>query len=89
MILDDFDDGPQDTRNTQAQRAAAATPTVATRLTSSMLVVAKAWHAVSDAASSLVVGSGVIGKLARHPILDVDPSRRSRPDHWCPALPAL
>jgi cation diffusion facilitator family transporter len=42
---------------------------VATRVKSSMLV-ANAWHARSDAASSLVVGVGVAGNLAGYPILD-------------------
>jgi len=42
---------------------------VATRVKSSMLV-ANAWHARSDAASSLVVGIRIIGNLAGYPILD-------------------
>jgi cation diffusion facilitator family transporter len=42
---------------------------VATRVKSSMLV-ANAWHSRSDAASSLVVGLGIIGNLAGYPILD-------------------
>ena len=42
---------------------------VATRVKSSLLV-ANAWHARSDAASSLVVGLGIIGNLAGYPILD-------------------
>ncbi|MCX7247142.1 MAG: cation diffusion facilitator family transporter [Burkholderiales bacterium] len=42
---------------------------VAKRVKSSMLV-ANAWHARSDAASSLVVGIGIIGNLAGYPILD-------------------
>jgi cation diffusion facilitator family transporter len=42
---------------------------VAKRVKSTMLV-ANAWHARSDAASSLVVGIGVIGNLAGYPILD-------------------
>ncbi|MDG0853038.1 cation diffusion facilitator family transporter [Roseateles puraquae] len=42
---------------------------VAKRIKSSMLV-ANAWHARSDAASSLVVGIGIIGNLAGYPILD-------------------
>ena len=41
----------------------------AKRIKSSMLV-ANAWHARSDAASSLVVGIGIIGNLAGYPILD-------------------
>ena len=36
----------------------------------STLLVANAWHARSDAASSLVVGVGIIGNLAGYPILD-------------------
>ena len=43
--------------------------TVAKRVKSSMLV-ANAWHARSDAASSLVVGIGIMGNLAGYPILD-------------------
>jgi cation diffusion facilitator family transporter len=42
---------------------------VAKRVKSSMLV-ANAWHARSDAASSLVVGLGILGNLAGYPILD-------------------
>lgn len=42
---------------------------VAERVRSSMLV-ANAWHARSDAASSLVVALGIIGALAGHPVLD-------------------
>ena len=42
---------------------------VAKRVKSGMLV-ANAWHARSDAASSLVVGIGIIGNLAGYPILD-------------------
>lgn len=42
---------------------------MATRVKSSMLV-ANAWHARSDAASSLVVGVGIVGNLAGYPILD-------------------
>ncbi len=41
----------------------------AQRVKSSMLV-ANAWHARSDAASSLVVGIGILGNLAGYPILD-------------------
>jgi cation diffusion facilitator family transporter len=41
----------------------------AKRVRSSMLV-ANAWHARSDAASSLVVGIGIIGNLAGYPIFD-------------------
>jgi cation diffusion facilitator family transporter len=41
----------------------------AKRVKSSMLV-ANAWHARSDAASSLVVGIGIVGNLAGFPILD-------------------
>ncbi|GAB4088923.1 cation diffusion facilitator family transporter [Hydrogenophaga soli] len=43
--------------------------TVAKRVKSSMLV-ANAWHARSDAASSLVVGVGIVGNLMGYPILD-------------------
>lgn len=42
---------------------------IAQRLRSSMLV-ANAWHARSDAASSLVVGVGVLGNLAGYRLLD-------------------
>ncbi|WP_284617965.1 cation diffusion facilitator family transporter [Aquabacterium humicola] len=42
---------------------------VAKRVRSGMLV-ANAWHARSDAASSLVVGIGIAGNLAGYPILD-------------------
>jgi len=42
---------------------------VAKKVRSSMLM-ANAWHARSDAASSLVVGLGIIGNLAGYPILD-------------------
>lgn len=42
---------------------------VAKRVKSSLLV-ANAWHARSDAASSLVVGLGIVGNLAGYPILD-------------------
>lgn len=42
---------------------------VATRARSSLLV-ANAWHARSDAASSLVVAAGIGGNLAGYPILD-------------------
>ncbi len=42
---------------------------VAKRVRSSMLV-ANAWHARSDAASSLVVAAGVLGNLAGYTILD-------------------
>jgi cation diffusion facilitator family transporter len=42
---------------------------VAKRVKSSMLV-ANAWHARSDAASSLVVSLGIVGNLAGFPILD-------------------
>jgi len=34
------------------------------------MLVANAWHARSDAASSLVVGIGIVGNLAGYPILD-------------------
>ncbi|NWD76957.1 cation transporter [Pseudomonas gingeri] len=36
----------------------------------SSLLIANAWHARSDAASSLVVGVGIVGNLAGYPILD-------------------
>lgn len=42
---------------------------IAKRIKSSMLI-ANAWHARSDAASSFVVGVGIIGNLAGYPILD-------------------
>lgn len=42
---------------------------VAKRVKSSMLV-ANAWHARSDAASSLVVSVGIVGNLAGYPMLD-------------------
>ena len=42
---------------------------VARRARSGMLI-ANAWHARSDAASSLVVGIGICGNLAGYPILD-------------------
>ncbi len=42
---------------------------IAQKVKSSMLV-ANAWHARSDAASSFVVGLGIIGNLAGYPILD-------------------
>jgi len=42
---------------------------VAKRAKSGMLV-ANAWHARSDAASSLVVGVGIVGNLSGYPILD-------------------
>jgi cation diffusion facilitator family transporter len=42
---------------------------VATRLRSTMLV-ANAWHARSDAASSLVVAVGIGGSLLGYPLLD-------------------
>ena len=42
---------------------------VAKRVKSSMLV-ANAWHARSDAASSLVVGLGIVGNLMGYPFLD-------------------
>jgi cation diffusion facilitator family transporter len=43
--------------------------TVAKRVKSSLLI-ANAWHARSDAASSLVVAIGIIGNLMGYPILD-------------------
>jgi cation diffusion facilitator family transporter len=42
---------------------------IATKVRSSMLI-ANAWHARSDAASSLVVALGIIGNLAGFPIFD-------------------
>lgn len=42
---------------------------IAQRLRSTLLV-ANAWHARSDAASSLVVGIGIVGNLAGYPLLD-------------------
>ncbi|MEO8153186.1 MAG: cation diffusion facilitator family transporter [Rhizobacter sp.] len=36
----------------------------------SSLLVANAWHARSDAASSLVVGAGIVGNLAGYPLFD-------------------
>jgi cation diffusion facilitator family transporter len=42
---------------------------IAKKVKSSMLI-ANAWHARSDAASSLVVGLGIIGNLMGYPILD-------------------
>ena len=42
---------------------------IAERVKSSMLV-ANAWHARSDAASSLVVAIGIVGNLAGYPLLD-------------------
>lgn len=43
---------------------------VATRVRSSMLV-ANAWHARSDAASSFVVAVGIVGALMGYPVLDL------------------
>ncbi|WP_116139494.1 cation diffusion facilitator family transporter [Trinickia diaoshuihuensis] len=40
------------------------------KLVKSSMLVANAWHARSDAASSLVVGVGIAGNLAGFPILD-------------------
>ena len=40
------------------------------KLVRSSMLVANAWHARSDAASSLVVGIGIVGNLAGYPILD-------------------
>ena len=42
----------------------------AARRVKSSLLVANAWHARSDAASSLVVGIGIVGNLMGYPILD-------------------
>lgn len=41
----------------------------ANRIKSSMLI-ANAWHARSDAASSLVVGIGIVGNISGYPIMD-------------------
>ena len=72
-------DGPEGARGRALGRGrCAASPrnccsatcsSVAKRVKSSMLV-ANAWHARSDAASSLVVGIGIAGNLAGYPILD-------------------
>jgi len=40
------------------------------RRVKSNLLVANAWHARSDAASSLVVGLGIVGNLCGYPLLD-------------------
>ena len=40
------------------------------KLVRSSMLVANAWHARSDAASSLVVGVGIVGNLAGYPIWD-------------------
>ena len=40
------------------------------KLVKSSMLVANAWHARSDAASSLVVGLGLIGNLMGYPLLD-------------------
>ena len=40
------------------------------KLVKSSMLVANAWHARSDAASSLVVGLGLIGNLLGYPLLD-------------------
>ncbi|QTN26685.1 cation transporter [Rhodoferax sp. AJA081-3] len=40
------------------------------KLVRSSMLVANAWHARSDAASSLVVGVGIVGNLAGNPIWD-------------------
>ena len=53
---------------------------IAKRVKSSMLV-ANAWHARSDAASSLVVGLGIIGNLAGYPTSTRSP--RSSSASWC------
>lgn len=42
----------------------------AAKAVKSGMLVANAWHARSDAASSLVVGLGLIGNLAGYPLLD-------------------
>jgi cation diffusion facilitator family transporter len=43
---------------------------VATKVRSSMLI-ANAWHARSDAASSFLVAVGIIGSLMGHPVFDI------------------
>jgi divalent metal cation (Fe/Co/Zn/Cd) transporter len=53
---------------------------VARRVRSGMLV-ANAWHARSDAASSLVVGVGIVGNLAGYPFST--PWRRWWWAAWC------
>jgi len=40
------------------------------KLVKSSMLVANAWHARSDAASSLVVGLGLVGNLMGYPLLD-------------------
>lgn len=40
------------------------------KLVRSSMLVANAWHARSDAASSLVVGLGIVGNMAGYPFLD-------------------
>jgi cation diffusion facilitator family transporter len=74
-------DDSEDTLYSPAERAAAASRstwvsvivnlalTTPKRVKSSLLV-ANAWHARSDAASSLVVSIGIAGNLAGYPILD-------------------
>ncbi len=42
----------------------------AAKAVKSSMLVANAWHARSDAASSLVVGLGLLGNLAGYPLLD-------------------
>ena len=42
----------------------------AAKAVKSSMLVANAWHARSDAASSLVVGLGLVGNLAGYPLLD-------------------
>lgn len=42
----------------------------AAKAVKSSMLVANAWHARSDAASSLVVGIGLVGNLAGYPLLD-------------------
>ncbi len=86
MNRDDSFDDSEDSRHTPAERAVAGSRStwfsvgvnlvltithvvVGMRVRSSMLV-ANAWHARSDAASSLVAGLGIAGNLAGYPILD-------------------
>jgi cation diffusion facilitator family transporter len=52
------------------QGAAVSLHAVGGQAVKSSMLVANAWHARSDAASSLVVGVGIVGNLAGYPILD-------------------
>lgn len=42
----------------------------AAKKANSSMLIANAWHARSDAASSLIVGIGIIGNLAGYPVMD-------------------